>query len=138
MALTFFAAACGPNETILRSGSNVSESPAAASTAKPLSDSSEAEVENMRTADFEIILVLRRKDGGVMRSDDKAFIRGITASANRRSLVDSDRAVVIGSNAPVPADVLKQLNDRFNVQNFSKPEAEIGGPQRQADANIVK
>src|SRR5690349_8414500 len=101
---------CGPNEAILKSNSNESSTtPAVASTAKPSYDSVEGEVENMRTADFDIILVLRRKDGGVLQEDDRTAVRTLITNANRRSLVDGDKAVVIGANSKISPELMKKL-----------------------------
>jgi hypothetical protein len=131
--------ACGPNQEILKSNANqpVIES-TVASNSGPALDSAESEVENMRTADFEFILVLRRKDGGVMQADDKSFVKTITTNANRRSLADGDKAIVIGANSKVPPELIAKLSQRFAVQNFSKPEAENSNSNSPANANIVR
>jgi hypothetical protein len=130
-------AGCGPNESILRSNSNAATDQPVTNSGKGMtSDSAEAEVENMRTADFEFILVLRRKDGGVMQSDDKAVVRTTTPGSNRRSLVDGDKAIVIGSNARIPPEVFKKLTDHFAVQDFSKSDAENTVSNTPANANI--
>jgi hypothetical protein len=91
----------------------------------------------MRTADFNFILVLRRKDGGKMQPDDKAFVRTNMSGANRRSLADDEKAIVIGSNARVPQDLLTKLNERFDVQDFSKPEPKIPASPSPANANMM-
>lgn len=92
----------------------------------------------MRTADFEFILVLRRKDGGVMQADDKSFVKTVTTNANRRSLTDGDKAIVIGANSKVPPELIAKLSQRFAVQDFSKPEAENSNSNSPANANIVR
>jgi hypothetical protein len=130
-------ASCAPNETILKSGSNEAKpSPAQHQNSQPRYDSVESEVENMRTADFNFILVLRRKDGGVMQSDDKAAVRTLLTGANRKSLVDNDKAIVIGSNATIPPELVKKLSDRFDVQDFSKPGIENNQSNNMSNANI--
>ena len=132
--------ACGPNEAILKSNSNESNTASApiSTNAQPAYDSAESEVENMRTADFEFILVLRRKDGGVMQPDDKSFVKTVTTNANRRSLTDGDKAIVIGANSKVPPELIAKLSQRFIVQDFSKPEAENSNANSPANANIVR
>jgi hypothetical protein len=131
------AVCCAPNETVLKSGGNEAQSsPAPQQASQPRYDSVEAEIENMRTADFNFILVLRRKDGGVMQSDDKAEIRTTLTGANRKSLVDSEKAVVIGSNARIPPELVKKLSDRFAVQDFSKPATENNRLNNASNANI--
>jgi hypothetical protein len=134
------AVSCGPNETILKSNSNESTAPPGSTIANSQAayDSVEGEVENMRTADFDFILVLRRKDGGVMQSDDKAFVRTYTTpNANRRSLVDGGKAIVIGANAGALGGVVRKLSERFDVANFSKPNAEINNLNKAVNANIA-
>lgn len=130
-----FAAGCGPNEAILRSNSNEAE-PAAVSNSPVAAkyDSVESEVEDMRTANFEIILVIRRKDGGVMQTEDKTFVRTTTVNANRRSLVEDGKAIVIGANALTVGEVVKKLSERFNVEDVSGPH---GTATSNANANIV-
>jgi hypothetical protein len=132
--------ACGPNEAILKSNSNESNGKAEPTSANTQAayDSAESEVENMRTADFEFILVLRRKDGGVMQPDDKSFVKTVTTNANRRSLTDGDKAIVIGANSKVPPELIAKLSQRFIVQDFSKPVAENSNSNPPANANIVR
>ena len=136
MAQKFFSA-CGPNESILKSGANNDQASPASQSSQAAYDSVDAEVQNMRTADFNFILVLRRKDGGKMQADDKAFVRTNMSGANRRSLVEDEKAIVIGSNARIPQDLLTKLNERFSVQDFSKPEAEIPASAGPANANMM-
>jgi hypothetical protein len=129
------AVSCAPNETILKSGTEVQASPPPQNT-QARYDSVEAEIENMRTADFDFIVVLRRKDGGVMQSGDKAEVRTTLTGANRKSLVDGEKAVVIGSNARIPPELIKKLSDRFAVQDFSKPGIENNRSNDASNANI--
>lgn len=133
------AIGCGPNQEILKSNANqpLTESTVASNSGRA-ADSAESEVENMRTADFEFILVLRRKDGGVMQADDKSFVKTVTTNANRRSLTDGDKAIVIGANSKVPPELIAKLSQRFAVQDFSKPEAENSNSNSPANANIVR
>lgn len=132
-----FVAGCGPNESILKSNKNA-ESPVVSSSAdsSPQADSVENEVENMHTADFEIILVLRRKDGGKMQPEDKAAVRELISNANRRSLVDGEKAIVVGSNYPLPPGSVDRIGERFALQNFSKPGVEITNSNSSANANM--
>src|SRR5215469_9662140 len=79
--ICFLTVGCGPNEAILKSNSSESTNSNATANSQPAYDSVESEIENMRTADFDSILVLRRKDDSVMRSDDKAFVRNMITNA---------------------------------------------------------
>jgi hypothetical protein len=139
MLLALLLVGCAPNESILRSNSNqpAPESTVAAN-AGPAYDTVESEVENMRNANFDFILVLRRRDGGVMQSDDKAFVRSSTPNVNRRSLVDGDKAIVLGANAETLGDVAKKLSERFEIQDFSKAGAENKDSNAAANANITR
>jgi hypothetical protein len=129
--------ACGPNEAILKSNSNQAASTPSASNSQPSYDSVESEVENMRTADFDFIFVLRRKDGAVMQPDDRTFVRTVITNANRRSFADGEKAIVIGANSKLTPDILTKLNERFALQDFSKPGAENSSSNAPANANIV-
>jgi len=132
--LTF---ACGPNESILKSGTNEGPKTENSSNAQAKYDSIESEIENMRTANFDFILVLKRKDGAAMQADDKSFVRITTPNANRRSLAEHETVIVIGSNSRVPPEIMKVLSDRFIVDDFSKPEA-VGNSNTPANANILR
>jgi len=137
--VAFLTIGCGPNEEILKSNSNqAAAEPTAAANSQPAYDTVESEVQNMRTADFDFIFVLRRKDGGIMQSDDKAFVRTNAPNANRRSLVDAGKAIVIGANAAALGEVTKKLSERFEVQEFSKTRAENANSNSPSNANIVR
>jgi hypothetical protein len=132
--------ACGPNETILKS--NPKSSPETngpqESNVGSRRDTAEDEIENMRTADFDFIFVLRRKDGGRLDSDDKAFIRANTANVNRRSLPGDGMAAVIGSNFRLPQAAIEALKSRFDVQDFSGGESQINPSNARPNANMVR
>ena len=115
------AAACGANETILRSGK---ETPSPVNSV-PSVTTLEKDVADMRTADFSIILVLRRRDRAAMDADDRSLIRQQTDQANRRVSSDGGKAVVVGSNFPLLVEKYAPLRDRFDIENFSKPDAVI-------------
>ena len=120
---------CSANSTILKSGQK--EQPA--NTGRRV-DAFESDLESMRTANFDFIFVLRRKDGGKLDADDKKFIRTNSPEvANRLLLSDDDKALIAGSNYPFPPDKLKPLQERFVFQDFSKA-ANTGG-QTNINAN---
>jgi hypothetical protein len=88
----------------------------------------------MRTANFDYIFVLRRKDSAKLDADDKKFIRTNSPEvANRLILSDDDKALIAGSNYPFPPEKLKPLQERFSFQDFSKA-ANTGG-QKNVNAN---
>lgn len=121
--------ACGPNESILKSGK---PDPALAN-ATPTLSTVERDVADMRTADFVTIIVLRRKDGGKMDGEDRSVIRNATSEANRRIGTDDDRAFVIGSNQPIAPDKMAALTERFVIENYSPP-ADVN-PANAANSN---
>lgn len=122
LALTLvamLAAGCGANETILKSGR---ESPPPANAAPSL-PTFEKDLDDMSTADFAFIYVLRRKDGGPIDADDRSVIKLHTAEANRRVSSDNGKAVIIGGHAQILPAKMAALYDRFVIENYSKPDA---------------
>lgn len=92
----------------------------------------------MQTANFDFIFVLRRKDGAVMDTDDKGFIKAVTADANRRSLSGDGKAVIVGSNYRLPDETMKVLGERFDMEDHSKPASEIIRSGTPANANMKR
>jgi len=137
VAASITLAACGPNESILKSNSPT-PTPATDTRATPYTsnDPVNKEVEAMRTANFNYIFVLRRKDGGKMDTDDRAFVRGVTGGFNRRTLSDDEKAVIVGSNPRVLDETLQKIRSRFEVEDFSKPANEIQTSNVLANANM--
>ena len=87
-------------------------------------DSFERALRGVQSGDFTYILVFRRKDGGAFDTEDKRFVKANTpAETNQFVLTDEDRAVIAGSNFPFPPENIKALGDRFNIEDYSKPEA---------------
>lgn len=118
---TLVFSACGPNESILRSAENK-----APSANVPIDKSSmEQDLEAMRTADFKVIFVLRRKDGGEFDPEDRALVRQNTAQANRRVSADNGRAVIVGSNFGIEQKSMEALKERFLFEDHS-PTAPAG------------
>jgi hypothetical protein len=110
-------AACGANEGVLRSGR---ETPTQ-SNVQSAKTTMEKDIDEMRTAGFSFIYVLRRKDGQKFDSEDRGVVRLQTADANRRVTSDEDRAVVIGTNYAIPPQNMMILFERFAVENYSPP-----------------
>ncbi len=113
---SIFAFACGANDSILKSGK---QTPAPSNSTPELS-TLEQDINEMRTADFQFIYVLRRKDGAVMDSEDKSVIKLQTYQANRRVSSDNGKAVVVGSNTQIAPDKMLAVLERFAVENFTK------------------
>ncbi len=109
---------CGPNQAILESVNQKSTPSANVSIER---SSMEQDLEAMRTAEFNVIFVLRRKDGGEFDADDRAVVRANTSQANRRVAADDGRAIIVGSNFPIPPENMKSLQERFLIQDHSPP-----------------
>ncbi len=112
--------ACSPNEEVLRSGAPPSPQPTG-----EVIDTFESDLEDVRRVEFFWLYVIRRRDGDILNSDDKAVIRTATAQANRRVLSDGERAIIVGSNFEVSVAGIDTLKKRFDVTDLStgKPEA---------------
>lgn len=113
--IALLAAACGANEGIIKSGRS------GANTANTVSQGSSIDrvIGDMQTAGFTTILVLRRKDGGKMDSDDRGVIRVQTSDANRRIGSDDETAFIIGSNQAMTPEKMAVLTTRFAVEDRS-------------------
>ena len=126
VSAVILAAACGPNERILRSANEnavAAEPIAINSNGAAAATSFEQDLNAMRTADFKFIVAFRRKDGQALDSADKALVGAAGSQATRRRLSDEGRAVIIGSNFPFMKDEFDTLTERFKMENFSKPDS---------------
>ncbi len=109
---------CAPNEGVLHSGrANSPSAPNAAAEVSPF----ERDLAEAKGADFTWLYVVRRRDGGILTDEDKAFIRKHTAEANRRILTDGGKAVIIGSNYSATVDGAKALRELLDVADHSPP-----------------
>jgi len=118
IALTcLLASACGPDDRILKSGKET-PAPSNIEASKP---TFEKELDEIKSAGFTFVYVLRRKDAQKLDSDDRGVIRLQTADMNRRVTADEDKAVIIGSNYQIPPKNMLTLLDRFAVENYSLP-----------------
>ena len=89
-------------------------------------DPIKAEIKSLRNADFDYIYVIRRKDGEKMDADDKKFITDNDhPTTNRRTLSKDEKVVFLGSNFAFPEAGLENIQDRFEVEDFSKPKEQI-------------
>jgi hypothetical protein len=120
LGMLFFAAsmvACGANENILKSGKATPQAVDSASSKSPV----EKELDAMRTAGFQFIFVLKRKDGGKIDAEDRGIIKLRSADANRRVATDDGLAILIGTNTQLTPENMKALYDRFAVDSYSQP-----------------
>ena len=108
---------CRANETVLQSGK---ETPRVSNAGTPKSDF-DSDLDGMRSAGFNFIYVLRRKDGAPMETEDRGVIRTNTVDMNRRVSADDGRAFIIGSNYQLPPANHSALVARFEIQDLSPP-----------------
>lgn len=112
-----FSFSCGANDAVLKSGKET-PTPSNVEVSKP---TFEKDLDEIKSAGFTFIYVLRRKDGQKLDSEDRSVIRLQTVDMNRRVTADDDKAVIIGSNYQIPPKNMFVLFDRFAVQNYSPP-----------------
>ena len=131
--LSIVFVSCTPNQRIINS--NAERAPEPAPESHPVEPAKiENDIAAMKTADFNFIYVFRRKDGGELDTEDRAFMNiNIPYEINRKKISGGGRALVIGSNYLVPAENFKALKDRFLFEDFSKPESEIMPPNSNAN-----
>jgi hypothetical protein len=114
--------ACRPNQRIIESGRENPPLDRTNSNIAPAARSFESDIDSMRTADFYNIYVFRRKDGGQLDADDKAFLAAnLPGEVNRRMLSDDGKALIAGSNFQLPDGVWTTLKGRFSFEDFSAP-----------------
>ncbi|HXG83768.1 MAG TPA: hypothetical protein VNI84_07050 [Pyrinomonadaceae bacterium] len=83
----------------------------------------EKDLQSMRNADFDFIYVFRRKDGGVLDGEDKKYLKAYSpAATNRFVLTDENKAAIAGSSYKFEPENLDNLQKRFVIENFSKPQ----------------
>jgi hypothetical protein len=126
--------ACGPNEEILKSGK---DSPTPANVENPKTSIGQ-EIESMRTADFRFIWVIRRRDGGVIDTSDKAIIRTNTVEMNRRVVTDDEKAVIIGSNVAPFQENFDALAKAFAIEDLSQEPVPSPLPTREPTPKTPK
>lgn len=129
----FLSLACQPNAAILESAKNSTEA-RANSQAEPAVRSFDRDLETMRTANFDYIYVMRRKDGAVLDGDDKKYVKlNSPVETNRFILSDEEKAVIAGSKYKFAEQNLMALRDRFNIEDFSKPQPDAPSPPNAAE-----
>jgi hypothetical protein len=125
-SMVLASSGCGPNQAILESVNQKSTPSANVSIER---SSMEQDLEAMRNAQFSVVFVLRRKDGGEFDADDRTVVRTNTSQANRRVAADDGRAIIVGSNFPIPPENMKPLQERFLIHDHSPPA-------ETADSNV--
>lgn len=114
----FFIAACEPAPSMMEK--SATPLPIVESTEKLTS--LQREIRDMETANFSVIFVFKRKDGGIFDKEDKKYLSANKpVDANRFISTDDEKAFVAGSNYKFPTGNLDALRKRFVVEDYSKP-----------------
>lgn len=112
-----FISACSPNAGVLKDGkpSTTMAEPT------PVRSEFEREMNDMRTAGFQSIYVIRRKDGKELNADDRAFLKQRSEDANRRVSTDAGKTIIIGMNRPPVPENIAAIYDKFAVEGYVEP-----------------
>jgi len=122
--LAAFVCSCAPNQRIVESNGQWSNSEANRAAATPVRSTLEKDIEAMRTADFVFIYVIKRKDGGPLDAEDKKFASAvIPGEMNRRTVSDEGKAILIGSNFRMPDESRKLIEESFAFEDLSRDQA---------------
>ncbi len=125
---------CQPNQTILK---DAAPPPTPMATVESKRTSLEEDLKEMRTADFDYILVFRRKDGGVFDKDDQKYLRDNTPlETNRWRKSDDGKAFIAGSGFGFAPEQMAALRDRFIVEDYSKPEVKEAANNANYTVNV--
>jgi hypothetical protein len=128
IAAVFMTASCVANQTVLEAGKSTP-----GPTATERVDTFETDIADVKRAEFTWVFVIRRRDGGVLDTADKALVRDATAQANRRVLSDAGKAIIVGSNFKDGITGIEPLKKQFEVTDLSPPPIP-GGPQINSNA----
>ncbi len=94
----------------------------------------ENDLQSMRNADFDFIYVFRRKDGGILDGEDKKYLKAYSPPAtNRFVLTDENKVAIAGSSYKFEPENLDNLQKRFAIENFSKPENQETSANQNSD-----
>lgn len=130
-----FLAACEPAPSMMENRAT----PLPPSEASQKLTSLEREIRDMETADFSVIFVFKRKDGGVFDKEDRKHLAAYKPlELNRLISTDDEKAFVAGSNYPFPPENLEALRKRFVVEDHSKPIAQVDVNANANANNAVK
>lgn len=122
LSIVFLSVACEP-ASLKKTNSSAPSAANAALSPENAAATLENDLQTMRNADFDFVYVFRRKDGGALDGEDKKYLRANSpAATNRFILSDGNRAAIAGSSYKFDPQSLEKLQERFSVENLSKPE----------------
>jgi hypothetical protein len=116
-ALILLNSACEPAPSMVN---KATPAPVATENPEKLNDV-QREVKDMQEAGFDIIYVLKRKDGGVFDKEDKQYLKENSPDINRRVLTDDQKVFIAGSNYTFSLENVEALQKRFIFEDYSKP-----------------
>ena len=108
----------------------------AANARENIASALEQDLQTMRNADFDFIYVFRRKDDGVFDAEDKKYLKANSPIfTNRFVLSEENKAAIAGSSYKFESQNLEKLQERFVIENFSKPESQDSNSENKAAPN---
>lgn len=109
---------------------NETPSPVSESTPEAAVDDFTDRLKGVQTGGFDFVFVFRRKDGDILDSEDRRFLRENSPADTNQWVVTSDKkAAIAGSNYRFLPENLTALRKRFAVEDFSSVvEAPIPAP----------
>lgn len=126
-ALLLLSSACEPAPSMV----NKAPTPAPVEEVAEKLNDVQREVKDMQEAGFDIIYVLKRKDGGIFDKEDKQYLKANSPDINRRVLTSDEKVFIAGSNYTFSLENVEALQKRFIFEDYSKP----GIPQPQPANN---
>ncbi len=131
LSVTMLSFGCGGNN----SGASANDNSAVAKTnvnlkpepARNAQTPFEKALFSVRVADFDQVLVFRRRDGGVFTSEDKQFLRNNSKSEqgreiNRWAQCDDEKCFIAGTNFKFTRANLVAMQSRFDVRDLSQSD----------------
>lgn len=108
---------------IILNDKNPTPEPVGESTPEIPRDDFNERLESVKTGGFEIVYAFRRKDGEVLTSDDKKYLReNLPPDTNQKQLTSDEKAVIVGSNYIFPLENIDALKKRFKIEDYSPKE----------------
>lgn len=123
LLILFSVFSFGCASQIILNDKNPTPEPVGESTPEVPRDDFNERLESVKTGGFEIIYAFRRKDGEILTSDDKKYLReNLPPDTNQKQLTSDDKAVIIGSNYIFPLENIDALKKRFKIEDYSPKE----------------
>jgi len=128
LAFAMLGSACA-NQTILNDGKTPETTPTEVSTPKTY----ESDLRAAKTAGYQFIYVMRRKDGGQIDYHDKLLLSSHTGTAMRRAASEDGTAYTIAGNDPLPEADINALHERFLISILKHDKNSANSNQNSAE-----